>query len=252
MNSTSIVFRVLRWIEGNAARLQGKGWTSLRHEVQAADRLFNLLGVNASDVSVIVEGGGNRGDYTARVVERFVNAEVHVFEPSKANVAKLRARFDDQSRVHVVPKGLGEEQATATLHADAQGSSLGSLLPRKLDHVGIELGMRESVELETLDAYWDDVLDRRDIDLLKLDIEGLEYAALSGGREMLEATTLVQFEFGGANIDSRHYFRDFHEYFTSRGFVLFRVTPFGPSRVSRYSERDEYFTATNYIAVRAS
>ncbi len=75
-------------------------------------------------------------------------------------------------------------------------------------------------------------------------------AALQGFGGALSVVRAVQFEFGGANIDTRTYFRDFWYLFTEAGFDLFRITPFGPQRLGRYRERDEFFSTTNYVAVR--
>jgi hypothetical protein len=60
---------------------------------------------------------------------------------------------------------------------------------------------------------------------------------------------VVQFEFGGCNIDTRTYFKDFWSFFSERGFELHRVSPFGAVKIVGYREADECFTTTNYIAV---
>lgn len=83
---------------------------------------------------------------------------------------------------------------------------------------------------------------------MKIDIEGLELAALRGFGAALDATSVLQFEFGGCNIDTRSYFRDFWTLFQRRGFTLYRITPFGLDRIARYRESDEFFSTTNYVA----
>ena len=61
---------------------------------------------------------------------------------------------------------------------------------------------------------------------------------------------IVTFEFGGGNIDTRTFFRDFYYFFKANSMTLFRITPSGylfPMR--SYKEIDEQFRAVNYLAV---
>jgi hypothetical protein len=96
------------------------------------------------------------------------------------------------------------------------------------------------------------VLAERQLDIVKIDVEGHELAVLRGFGRALAATRVVQFEFGGCNIDTRTYFRDFWYFFTDEGFDLYRITPIGAERIHRYRESEEAFTVTNFIAVNRS
>jgi hypothetical protein len=126
---------------------------------------------------------------------------------------------------------------------------LGSLTQRKLDHFGISFEVKEEVKLINFEDYWNGALNRRPIDLVKIDIEGHELNGLNGFGEALFATKLIQFEFGGCNIDTKSYFQDFYYFFIKNDFNLLRITPLGSQAISQYSERDECFVTTNYIAI---
>jgi len=84
--------------------------------------------------------------------------------------------------------------------------------------------------------------------MVKLDIEGHELTALEGFGDALTATKALQFEFGGCNIDTRTYFRDFWYFFKERNFDIYRITPLGAEKMTRYKQNDEYFLTTNFIA----
>ena len=58
------------------------------------------------------------------------------------------------------------------------------------------------------------------------------------------------FEFGGCNLDSRTFLRDYFEFFSDHGMKLFRITP-AATLVSLplYRENLERFITTNYLAV---
>ena len=60
----------------------------------------------------------------------------------------------------------------------------------------------------------------------------------------------MQFEFGGCNIDTRTYLRDFWYFFTERGFRVHRIGPRARREMRQYHEIDEFFVTTNLIASR--
>jgi len=235
-----------RW----AARVQGKGFgaTSIREEIHLATSLPGFTPRLAMDI------GGNIGNYTAELRSRFPDLEIHVFEPAAANVRRLADRFGRDHRIHVVPCAVSDSAGAATLHSNAEGSGLASLARRRLDHFGIAFDNRESADIIRFEDYWTNVLQRRSIDLVKMDIEGFELAALRGFGAAIGHVRVIQFEFGGCNIDSRTYFQDFWYFFRESGarFTLHRVTPWGLQEIPHYAESDEFFTATNYLAVNAA
>jgi len=145
---------------------------------------------------------------------------------------------------------ISDSSGSASLFADEAGSGLGSLTKRRLDHFRIAFDAEETVTTIRFEDYWLAELQGRPLDLVKLDIEGHELAALRGFGRALQATRALQFEFGGCNIDTRTYFQDFWYFFQEQGFELHRITPFGAERIRRYKERDEFFKTTNYIAVQ--
>jgi hypothetical protein len=92
-------------------------------------------------------------------------------------------------------------------------------------------------------------LNQREIDFVKLDIEGYEFNALKNFGEALQKIKMIQFEFGGACIDCKVFFQDFWYFFTRYNFILYRVTPLGYKRITMYREIDECFLMSNYFAI---
>jgi hypothetical protein len=70
------------------------------------------------------------------------------------------------------------------------------------------------------------------------------------GRGGLAELKIVQFEFGGSNIDTRTFFQDYWYLFTDLNFAIFRISPKGLIRINAYAETDETFSTTNYIAIK--
>ena len=70
--------------------------------------------------------------------------------------------------------------------------------------------------------------------VIKMDIEGFELFALKGAQEALKGQIqLIQFEFGGANIDSRTFFKDFW-LLLSPTFDIYRLSTKGLDLLSHY------------------
>jgi hypothetical protein len=62
---------------------------------------------------------------------------------------------------------------------------------------------------------------------------------------------MVSFEFGGCNIDSRTFVRDFFEFFGGFDMQFARVTAMGKLyRIARYEEGLEQFRTTCFLATR--
>jgi FkbM family methyltransferase len=245
MNKIYIPFSFLGRMESFLARLQGKGYgsTTIKKEVSC---VLNLL---KGEPNLAIDIGGNIGDYTAALRLRKPSLKIHVFEPSPNNIKRLNLRFNNDELSIIVPFALTDTDGTAILHSDEPGSGLGSLVNRKLDHFNISLEISESVPTIRFENYWTEILKSALIDIVKIDVEGYELIVLEGFGRALSHTKVIQFEFGGANIDTKNYFQDFWYFFKNNNFNLFRITPFGAQRIDFYSERDEYFLTTNYIAV---
>ncbi len=240
--------KIARTLEEKAARIQGKGWG-----VGTVDQEFEMASslMGSVEKPLFVDIGGNKGTYTSAILKKFPNCSVVVFEPAQVNQEILRNKFSSQN-VIIEPFAVSDTASTSVLHSNAAGSGLASLAKRRLDHHGIDFEHREEVTTVRFDDYWKNYLERRPINFCKIDIEGHELAALNGFGEAIEHINLIQFEFGGCNIDTRTFFQDFWYFSKPKGFKIFRMTPSGLSWVESYSEFDESFRTTNFLAHRGS
>jgi len=241
------LYDALGWLEKNIAKAQGKGYgsNSIGSEIGCIQKLLN-----GKMPSLCVDFGGNIGDYSAELHKRFPDSNIICFEPSATNIEKLNKRFADHDKVRIEPVGVAAEPGTVTLYADVPGSGLGSMTKRDLSHFGRDFEIEETINIIRFEPYWQQQLGSEPIDIMKMDIEGHELDALAGCGSAIHATHIVQFEFGGTNIDTRTYFRDFWHFFQEQQFDLFRITPMGLQKLKKYRERDEYFRTTNFLACK--
>jgi FkbM family methyltransferase len=205
---------------------------------------------------VVCDVGANEGDYAAMVHRLVPNAIIYAFEPATEVYRQLaRNAASHEGRVKPFNLGLSDEEKTIELFSytvDGNPISLISSIDRRLPTqvVQVEVSGTEHIKVRTLDGFCEEHSISR-IDFLKLDVEGHELAVLRGARRMLEAgaISIVQFEFGPANIYSRTYFYDFWT-ILSGAFDIYRIVPGGVVPIGYYGEHREIFLTTNYVAVR--
>ena len=225
--------------------LSGKGF--LAPSSAEVERVAEFL--DSEKVKLCVDVGANVGRYSKALRERFPGARIVSVEPSPANAAGLREHFADDPKLEVVEAALAEEEGMVTLFADLPGSSKASLTRRELGHFDVSFGHADEVRAIRFENLWRDSLEGGDVDLLKLDVEGHELEALLGAGEAIKSVKVVQFEFGGCNIDTRTFFRDFWKFFRPRGFDLYRIAPQELCPIKEYEEDLEHFLTANYLAV---
>jgi FkbM family methyltransferase len=240
-----MVFNFLMLLEKFFSILQGKGYgaVSIKTEVNQS---FSKL---THKPNLAIDIGGNVGKYSEALRRKSSELEIHIFEPSKVNFIKLENLFMDDALISINNYGLSNHKNDSILYSDKAGSGLGSLTKRRLEHFGINFNVTEPVKLIRFEDYWINELNKRPIDLVKIDIEGHELDALKGFGAALANTKSIQFEFGGCNVDTRTYFRDFWYFFTENKFQVYRITPIGLQSIYKYSELDECFRTTNYLAI---
>lgn len=239
---------LLRQFEALFAKAQGKGLgtSTIALEISSIGRLITQN--RNFEPRVVFDIGANTGEWTEHCLAAFPNCAVWAFEPSMGAWMSLSERFERNLRVEIHRLGISDQAGSSILYKNSELSGLSSLSKRRLTHFGIDLNNEEQIELTTLD----DFCLQRNLwpEIIKLDIEGHELSALRGGMSALSKARIVQFEFGGANLDSRTNFQDFYYFFKERGFSIFRITPSGNYRITKYSEWDEVFLTTNFLALR--
>jgi FkbM family methyltransferase len=199
---------------------------------------------------VVLDVGANIGNWSASIVSALPAAHIIAFEPSKEAFSDLVLRFRDLPNVTCVNAALGKSDEKAILYANESASGLSSLTKRRVAHFGIDFTYSEEVKVAKLDTWIKSQVKDFSPNILKMDVEGHEFDVLQGAKETLHSIEIVQFEFGGSNIDTRTFFQDFWYFFADRGFYIYRISPSGPVLIQHYRESDETFRPTNYVAVR--
>lgn len=197
--------------------------------------------------------GANKGEYTSLLIQLMKNKSstyvVHMFEPVEASYQNILKNIQDQEHIILNKIGASDNAGTLDIYYNKVGSPLASLYQRDIEEYNITLNQHEKINLIRLDNYIQEK-NVKHIHLLKIDVEGHEIAAFNGLGDFLTSSFIdvIQFEYGGANIDSRTYLKDFFKLFESKGFKLFKIQKNSLEPTS-YRAVLENFKHSNFIAI---
>jgi FkbM family methyltransferase len=243
-----LALRVLYWIENdNNVDFASNGEECF---IDATTSYFAKLENTQLEIFDI---GANRGDYTQILLEKLsrqeLNARINVFEPTTSCFRLLTNRYASSANVILNQTAVSNASGSLQIYYDREESALASLHQRNLSSIGISLNQSETVQTLRLDTY---IKAKRitHIHLLKIDIEGHEIAAFEGMGEYLSGdfVDFIQFEYGGANLDSKTSLMDFYALLESRGFVVGKLMPRGVE-LRTYKPWMENFQYANYAAI---
>ena len=144
---------------------------------------------------VVFDVGANEGRVAQRYLDRCPDATVHAFEPFPPLFDRLAARADGEPRLTAHQLAVSDHEGTATLHCNDSAATNSLLASRRIAdddwpaHWPASLyrttGTVE-VPTTTIDTFCaEHSIDH--IDVLKLDIQGGELAALRGARTLVDA-----------------------------------------------------------------
>jgi FkbM family methyltransferase len=127
---------------------------------------------------VVLDCGANVGVFTRVALDRGARTVVAI-EPAPENLESLRRNFKEEiaaARVIVYPKGVWDKEDTLTLRRDTGNTAADSFVILK-DKNAASI----QVPLTTIDKLVAELKLER-VDYIKMDIEGAETNALSGGQ----------------------------------------------------------------------
>lgn len=134
----------------------------------------------ARESRIVFDVGAHMGYYTLLAAKRIDKAgQVHAFEPNPFNMLSLRKNIalNNFANVRLNECGVSDRIGIADFFLSGAESSLAPLQKAKLHSI-------HSVRTTTLD-YYAEQTSIHQIDLLKMDIEGAEFRALTGASELL-------------------------------------------------------------------
>jgi FkbM family methyltransferase len=217
------------------------------------ERVFNYLAQEYRDNLVVFDVGSNTGQYAQLIVDKIGHSDerihLHLFEPIHSSFAALEQKFAGRSWITLSQVAISNVDGETKIYFDKEHSRWASLHRRNLAAYAVEMNKVEVVQTLRLDNYIASK-NMHHVHFIKLDIEGHEMFALEGmGRYLDRAfVDFIQFEYGGANLDSHTSLMELFTLFEKKGFVVAKIMP-GGLQIRSYQPWMDNFQYANYVAI---
>jgi FkbM family methyltransferase len=203
-------------LEAFLAALSGRGAGSGWNHKQQIQAILNQVPLREG--MVILDVGGNNGKWSQSIYKQVSDhmPEFHIFECAPYCFDHLEKNTRNMKNVSIVKKAVSKDSGYATLNVpilpSGTGSGLASLHRREESSIAQHSYEEICVEKVSLDEYIKQA-GIEHVDLLKVDVEGHEPAVFEGALSTLRSkTSVVTFEFGSGNVNSRTFFATFGNY----------------------------------------
>ncbi len=141
------------------------------------------------DVRVVVDVGANCGATTVHFAHHYPTAQVHSFEPGTAARAIAEQNTATFANVHVHPVGLSSCDMRTPLYLGDGDLGMASIHRR-----AVNLSQSETVEIRDAGTWMSEhSIDR--IDVLKVDVEGVEVEVLLSLDDLLPSVKVLYVEY---------------------------------------------------------
>jgi len=176
---------------------------------------------------IIIDVGGNVGNYAKSVMQYHPNCKLFSFEPHPKTYLKLKDAAN-QFGFTAINKGCADMEGTLQFYdyANNDGSEHASLLKNVFEDIYQHQTVEYKVDVTTLDTFIEQSKIEY-IDLLKIDTEGFEFNVLKGCEKTITQNKIkqIQFEFNSMNTVSKVFMKDFIKLLPQYSF--YRVLPDG-------------------------
>ena len=247
---------ICRWV-GRASYLLWRAYENRNFDMQTNGEEWYLRRMaTLNGVKCILDVGANVGDWSLLCRRLFPRATIHAFEIAPPVFSELKHRLSHLENLVLNPKGLSSQECEIEIYYSATLGYLTTAYAENFDAAFALPGAKQSppVTIKAKVVCGDDYVKEhgiRSIDVLKVDVEGMEESVLRGFQHTFSEhrIRLVQFEYNTTNIISKFLLRDAHHLFNGLGYRVGKLYP-NYVQFREYHYRQEDFCGPNMIAVR--
>jgi FkbM family methyltransferase len=238
---------LLRKMAG-ACRRYLSWYANVSYELEENGEGFVLDTLSRFQPTTVLDVGANVGDWSSEALRRCTGAQVYAFEISPPTFAALQQRLGSNARLHCRNTGLADHEGSIRIRHYEKYPALttATAYPHPAEFRELEAQVTTGDRMLAAERI-------AHIDLLKIDVEGMEKQVLLGLQEAFSrgAIDLVQFEYGRVSIVNKELLSDFYSFFTARGYVVGKIYP-NYVDFRAYDLGDEDFLGPNFLACRAA
>jgi len=175
------------------------------------------------DNPVIVDGGANNGGTITTLKQYFPKSTILAFEPLESlGLEENTKKFDN---VHIEYLALGEENKSILFNEMNYPDTSSVFVHRESDTLQyLKVKEKKKVNMVSLDK-WSEKEHFKDIDIIKLDLQGYELNALKGAKRLLSSSVklvYVECSFKEFYIN-QPLFYDVYQFMNSCGFEIYNI-----------------------------
>ena len=240
--------RLLEWLAAHFGTLRRR-WANVNYSGRSNGEWRVIAALEVIDPQLVIDVGANRGDWSANVRQRYPLCHIHALEILPATFARLQMRAADWQHATLSNIGLAAEPGTAKIYTSPDDDLTSTAYPLAglAEHAAHYSGS-EVCPVTTGAAYMQEHGIER-IDMLKIDVEGMDLQVIKGYGDRLSQIRVIQFEYGIFNIASRDLLIDFHALLTSAGFLVGKIYPRTVQFFDYHYVRED-FLGNNFLAVK--
>ena len=235
--------------------LNAKGYKNFGNFAQTGEKKF--IQSITKDLMVCLDVGANVGKYTQLLLSE-TNSEIISFEPLKEAFKELQKIENEYpNRLKVFNYAIGEENTNLELNFSDEKSEKATFSNDidKLSFFDHEKNKKVMTDVMTLDSFFlenSSLIDKKDIDLIKIDTEGFELEVIKGAKNTIEnkRPKYIQLEFNWHQLFKNHSMYKFSQYLAN--YELFQILPFGKKLIKVDPTRPEtnIFHLSNFVYIR--
>jgi FkbM family methyltransferase len=242
---------------GQAAYLFWRVYENRNFDMSSNGEEWLLQKVSSlKNIRCIFDVGANVGDWLLTSSKYFPDVPIHAFEISPPVFSELQKNVAHLKNPVLNRIGLSDQGDEITIYYSEDSNYLTTAYAEHLGDPFRMPGSKPSAPVQSLRVpvmRGDDYAGKNgiiSIDVLKIDVEGMEERVLRGFQPMFaeRRIRLVQFEYNTTNIVSKFLLRDAYDFFSKLGY---RVGKLYPNYVEfrDYHYRQEDFCGPNIVAV---
>lgn len=179
---------------------------------------------STQNIRTVIDIGANVGEF-AEFLATYFNAEkTYAIEPLPSCAQVVRERGKTIRNLEVFECALSDTAGKATLYENSYAPASSMLPVSSISATEFPQTATNSGEVEVAVARLDDLIDVRDVIpglLIKIDVQGMEHHAISGGKKIFGAAQCVLIEMSFVPMyDGQPLFEEVHELLCTFGFRL--------------------------------
>jgi FkbM family methyltransferase len=202
----------VRFYEGGQEYVLARDDSLGYHLLHSTEKWAKLAAEVRPEDEYVLDVGANSGIFSAMVAHAVPHCRIACVEPDESLHPVIAHNLRHHDRWEIFNEAVGEEKGRATLYRNPVSTQTSSLDLSAVEATGATRIEEVEVDVVTMD----DLVSRLGwprVDVLKIDIQGLELAALRGGREVLRDVGTLLIEFSLLSADPAGLLTDLQDHF---------------------------------------